>query len=223
MTVTIGERQIRDGAGNLINRKLVDLSGTGAGPWIAIQFFANADGSGVIDFEALSANQIAAINALATRLGEVQVSPTANTVLDRLKAIATGLGAVVLAAGTAVIGKVGLQVGGADVARSNALPVQAPQPLTYTKVGGSPFTLAAGVWTKVATTDISTKGLRIAPIASTSVYDIEWVSVAAGAAAPTDTYGEPILAGETFGDGLPIGDIYLRSASGQIAIVKTGA
>jgi len=40
------------------------------------------------------------------RIGEVQASPTANTVLDRLKALLTG---IVLAAGTALIGKVKLR------------------------------------------------------------------------------------------------------------------
>ena len=39
-------------------------------------------------------------------LGEVQASPTQYTVLDRLKSIATGLGSVVLATGTAIIGLV---------------------------------------------------------------------------------------------------------------------
>lgn len=48
--------------------------------------------------------------SLDTKLGEVQASPTANTVLDRLKALATGitglLTGIVLAAGTNLIGKV---------------------------------------------------------------------------------------------------------------------
>lgn len=42
---------------------------------------------------------------LVTRVGEVQASPTANTVLDRLKALLTG---IVLAAGSNIIGKVGV-------------------------------------------------------------------------------------------------------------------
>lgn len=94
-------------------------------------------------------------------------------------------------------------------------------PLTYTQVAGSPFTLTSA-WAKVATTTTATRGLRLAPIASASVYDIEWVSVTAGAAAPTDVYGEPVLGGEDFPAGLPIGDIYCKSASGQKLIVKTG-
>lgn len=43
--------------------------------------------------------------ATSAQIGEVQASPTANTVLDRLKALLTG---IVLAAGSAVIGKVGI-------------------------------------------------------------------------------------------------------------------
>ncbi len=46
---------------------------------------------------------VAADDPLVTRLGEVQASPTANTVLDRLKALLTG---IALAAGTNLIGKV---------------------------------------------------------------------------------------------------------------------
>lgn len=57
---------------------------------------------------ATEAKQDAAITqetAINTRLGEVQASPTPNTVLDRLKALLTG---IVLAAGNAIIGKVGI-------------------------------------------------------------------------------------------------------------------
>jgi len=43
------------------------------------------------------------------RIGEVQASPTANTILDRLKALLTG---IVLAAGTNNIGKVGHDISG---------------------------------------------------------------------------------------------------------------
>lgn len=41
----------------------------------------------------------------SAQIGEVQASPTANTVLDRLKALLTG---IVLSAGSAIIGKVGI-------------------------------------------------------------------------------------------------------------------
>ena len=43
--------------------------------------------------------------ATAAQIGEVQASPTANTLLDRVKALLTG---IVLAAGSAIIGKVGI-------------------------------------------------------------------------------------------------------------------
>jgi hypothetical protein len=51
---------------------------------------------------------IASDDDLLAKIGEVQASPTTNTVLDRLKAIATALTAVGLAAGSAIIGKVGI-------------------------------------------------------------------------------------------------------------------
>lgn len=95
-------------------------------------------------------------------------------------------------------------------------------PISYGPVVGSPFTLTSA-WQKVATTTAATKALILAPIVGASAYDIEWVSVAAGAAAPTDTYGEGVLAGEDFSTRpAPIGDIYLKSATGQLAIVKVG-
>jgi len=51
------------------------------------------------------ANVVSAVNAIATLIGEVQASPTANTVLARLKDLLTG---IVLAAGTNIIGQVGI-------------------------------------------------------------------------------------------------------------------
>jgi hypothetical protein len=95
-------------------------------------------------------------------------------------------------------------------------------PVGFSNAAGSPFTLTAS-WAKVATTTGATRGLRIAPLADAAVFDIEWVAVAAGAAAPSDTYGEPVLGGEDFASGIPLGDIYLKSASGQKAVVRVGA
>lgn len=97
-----------------------------------------------------------------------------------------------------------------------------PVPLVFTQVAGSPFTLTSS-WQKVCTTTKATRGLRISPLASATTFDIEWISVTAGASAPLDTYGEPIFGGEDFANGIPIGDVYLKSATGQVAIVKTGA
>ncbi|GBU16853.1 MULTISPECIES: hypothetical protein [Methylobacterium] len=80
-------------------------------------------------------------------------------------------------------------------------------------------------WTKVATVTKSTRALRIGMPGSASVFDVEWVSVPAGDPAPSNSlpYGEAILGGEDFPAGLPLGDIYARSASGAAVIVKTGA
>jgi hypothetical protein len=50
----------------------------------------------------------AAIALLLGRIGEVQASPTSLTVLDRLKTIASALSGLVLGAGSAVVGKVGI-------------------------------------------------------------------------------------------------------------------
>jgi hypothetical protein len=60
--------------------------------------------------------------ALTGRIGEVQASPTANTLLDRLKALLTG---IVLAAGSNAIGKLaansGVDIGDVDVTSLPAL------------------------------------------------------------------------------------------------------
>jgi len=51
------------------------------------------------------ADVVTAVDAVATLIGEVQASPTANTVLARLKDLLTG---IVLSAGLAIIGQVGI-------------------------------------------------------------------------------------------------------------------
>lgn len=127
-------------------------------------------------------------------VGILDANPAPYSLMGRLKAIATVLGGTLVAT---------------------------RPPLTYSAVVGSPVTLTAA-WQKVCTTTAATRGLRIAPLVSATTFDIEWVSVPAGAAAPTDTVGEPAFAGEDFGAGLPIGDLYLKSATGQVAIVKLG-
>lgn len=71
---------------------------------------------------------------------------------------------------------------------------------------------------KVATTTSATAALRMSCACNASAYDIEFTVVAAGAAAPTAT-GQALLAGEDFPTGIPIGDIYARSATLQKLIV----
>lgn len=63
-----------------------------------------AGGAGAVDAKTQRITH-ASDDLVVARLGEVQASPTANTVLDRLKALLTG---IVLAAGSAIIGKVGI-------------------------------------------------------------------------------------------------------------------
>ena len=138
MTATLATKQIKDAAGTIFLQRVIDVSGTGAGPFLPLTGLADPNGSGPIDLAALVDEITAAIaagatdaatgakqDALAAQIGEVAISPTANTVLDRLKTIAAGLSGVVLAAGSASIGKVGLQVADADVATGNPLPISA--------------------------------------------------------------------------------------------------
>lgn len=94
-------------------------------------------------------------------------------------------------------------------------------PVSYASVPGSPFTLGPG-WQRVATTSATTRALRVSPLAGAVTYDIEWTSVPAGDDMPTDAHGEPIMGGEDFLGGIPLGDVYLKSATGQIAIVRIG-
>ena len=71
---------------------------------------------------------------------------------------------------------------------------------------------------KVATTTTATKSLRMSAACNATAYDIEYQVVTAGGAAPTTT-GQALLAGEDFLAGIPIGDIYARSATAQKLIV----
>lgn len=93
-------------------------------------------------------------------------------------------------------------------------------PMTMAVVFSAP--VGAG-WTRVATTTGATRGLRIGPIAAASAYDLEWTVAQAGSPVPGDVYGEAVLGGDDFAGGVPIGDIYVRSATTQIAIVKMGS
>ncbi len=103
---------------------------------------------------------------------------------------------------------------------SGGLPTQSA-PLTLTEVAGSPFTLT-GAWTKVATVTADTRALQLFANIAADDYDIQWVAVPAGNATPTDTFGAPIGAAETFPQGVPTGDIYCRSPGGNQVKVMEG-
>lgn len=90
----------------------------------------------------------------------------------------------------------------------------APQ-LTYTEDWNAALT---SNYQKVATTTTATKSLRMSAACNATAYDIEYQVVASGAAAPTTT-GQALLAGDDFLAGIPVGDIYARSATAQKLIV----
>lgn len=70
----------------------------------------------------------------------------------------------------------------------------------------------------ITTTTTGTRSLRMSAACNATVYDIEYQVVASGAAAPTTT-GQALLAGDDFLAGIPVGDIYARSATAQKLIV----
>lgn len=89
---------------------------------------------------------------------------------------------------------------------------------TYTKdnTGTTPLT---ATWALVKTTTTATKALRMSAACNAATYDIEYTVVTAGASAPTDTRGQSLLAGDDFLAGIPVGDIYARSATLQTLII----
>lgn len=87
--------------------------------------------------------------------------------------------------------------------------------LTFTENFNAALTAS---YQKVVTTTSGTRALRMFSQVGAGAYDIEFQVVAAGAAAPT-TSGMALMGGEDFAAGIPIGDIYARSASLQRLIV----
>lgn len=110
-----------------------------------------------------------------------------------------------------------LKQGGADVSSSNPLPSSAGN-FAYTKdnTGTTPLTAS---WVLVKTTTTATKSLRMSAACNATVFDIEYTVVTAGAEAPTDTRGQALLAGDDFAAGIPVGDIYARSATLQTLVI----
>ena len=95
-------------------------------------------------------------------------------------------------------------------------------PITFTAVQVAPIALTP-TWQKIVNTTAATRGLRLAPLGDATAFDIEWCVYPAGSSAPADTRGEPIGFGEDFRAGMPIGDIWCRSATSQFLLAKTGA
>ncbi len=107
--------------------------------------------------------------------------------------------------------------GAASVGANNPLPTTAGN-FGYTKDNAGATALTAS-WALVKTTTISTKALRMSAACNATTYDIQYTVVTAGAAAPTDTRGQALLAGDDFLAGIPVGDIYARSATLQTLII----
>jgi len=107
--------------------------------------------------------------------------------------------------------------GTASVGANNPLPTTAGN-FAYTKDNTGTTALTAS-WALVKTTTIATKALRMSCACNATVFDIEYTVVAAGASAPTDTRGQALLAGDDFLAGIPVGDIYARSATSQTLII----
>jgi hypothetical protein len=111
-----------------------------------------AAGAGVVGVDTQRVT-LASNDPAVVALGEVQASPTPNTVLDRLKALLTGIS---LAAGSNIVGKVGVQVGGSDVADAHPVPVvegNSAAPITGASMpaGGVGLTgWLSAIWTRLA-------------------------------------------------------------------------
>jgi len=81
-----------------------------------------------------------------------------------------------------------------------------------------PFVLTSS-WQKVLTVDNGTLAVRMSGASDSSYWDIEYTVVPEGDSAPTIANGLALLASEDFSGGIPIGDIYAKSVSGQTLIV----
>ena len=98
---------------------------------------------------------------------------------------------------------------------SDAVHAVRARPVTITEDWNAALTTA---YQKVTTTTTSTTSLRMSAACNASAYDIEIQVVAAGGSAPTTT-GQALLAGDDFLTGIPVGDVYARSATAQKLIV----
>lgn len=136
---------------------------------------------------------------IVTRIGEVQASPTSNTVLDRLKALLTG---IVLAAGTNVIGFVNLITGQTGIT-GGAGAVAANTPRT-TLASDDPAVASLAV---IDDWDESDRA-KVNPIAGQ-------VGVQGGSGTVTALTQRTVLATDV---ALPAGENFLGSVGGKIGL-----
>lgn len=149
MPIALTTKQIKDGAGNIFVQWVVDKSGTGAGAFLPIMFLSSADGSNVLDLEALNAAIVDAIEAGALQLPDGAATEAGLTsLLDKLTS------GIPLVAGSALIGKV---IGaGPDYQASGVTPVTLNLAATgrsasFAPKGGRGINLTlSGTWTGTA-------------------------------------------------------------------------
>ena len=106
--------------------------------------------------------------------------------------------------------------GSASVSANNPLPTTAGNFAFAKDNAGTALTAS---WAKVITTTTETKALRMSAACNATTFDIEYTVVTTGDAPPTDTRGQALLAGDDFLAGIPVGDIYARSATLQTLII----
>jgi len=196
--VLIGEKQASPSTYTVLDRLKALLTG------IVLAAGTNKIGSVNIRNNANNANiDPLADSTFTARIGEVQATPSSNTVLDRLKALLTG---IVLATGTNVVGKVGIdqttdgttnkvqarnsthgdfqvnatmQLADVDVSNTNAVPV---------KVGKGSVTTAHAAITGTATSAaIDCTGYNAVMVIAESVTET-WKLDVQGSVASDGTY-----------------------------------
>lgn len=116
---------------------------------------------------------VATNDAITDRLGEVQASPTSNTLLDRLKTISLNTAAAV-PAGTSIIGKIGIDQTTAGSTNATQLKQYTGVPSTFT-VGTSNqtvFTLSSGEIGFIQNLDDSALAVKKGSSASTTSFSL---------------------------------------------------
>lgn len=179
MVASASNKQAKAADGASFPLALLDQSGTGVGPYQPIH--ASADSTGALIDPATAGKQDMANVALGAPADAAWVSGN-GSVIALLKGIFGKLGAVVLAAGTAVIGKVGLQVGGNDLAITNPLPIQRSQ----ATVSHTTVTAVAATAASLMAADAARRGARIVNYLPSPIYIVKGSTGTPSSGAPSD-------------------------------------
>lgn len=171
MVASLTTKPILDGQAGLMDRRVLDLSGTGDGPFLAVQVLAKADGSAVVNpatsdkqdtLAGLVATDASLGGATAAAAGDTGASTTNGFLRWIRDKLVAGL---VLAAGSALIGKVDhattgighgsktVATAGTDVALASSTPAKWVEIQARTTNTGMIAIGAAGVDATVGTGD----------------------------------------------------------------------